>query len=211
MLIVVVGLQFEARIAAGEGMHVISRCDSPTLAAVIARAVVKDSAGLVSFGVAGGLSPSLSPGSCVVASEIFSGTSRLMTDRSWSQSLLHAIPNAIYGGIVGVPTPIAYPEAKRALYADCGAVAVDMESHVVASVAAANDLPFAAIRVITDPADRAVPQVALAAMRPNGTVSIAAMIRSIMKHPNELGALMQTTRDVVAARAALRRARQALG
>jgi adenosylhomocysteine nucleosidase len=45
-----------------------------------------------------------------------------------------------------------------------------MESHIVASAAAANGLPFVAIRVIADPAERPLPQVALAAMRPNGTM-----------------------------------------
>jgi len=50
-----------------------------------------------------------------------------------------------------------YRAAKRALYLKTGALAVDMESHIVAGVAAAHGLPVAAIRVITDPALRAVP------------------------------------------------------
>ena len=61
------------------------------------------------------------------------------------------------------------PQEKRALYLETGALAVDMESHIVARIGAARGLPVAAIRVITDPARRALPQAALAAVRPNGT------------------------------------------
>jgi hypothetical protein len=69
----------------------------------------------------------------------------------------------------------------------------------------------AAIRVITDPAVRALPGAAVAAMRPNGTTDIAAMIRSVIKHPQELPALLRTALDARAARATLMRGRQVLG
>jgi adenosylhomocysteine nucleosidase len=211
IVIVVVGLAFEARIAAGVGTHVICSGDGRSLAALVARAIVKDCRGLISFGVAGGLSPGLPAGTCVVGSAILSGTARLMTDQNWSQTLLHAIPGAVYGMIVGASAPIAHPDAKRALHMNTGAVAVDMESHIVAGVAAAHGLPVAALRAITDPAARELPPVALAAMRPNGTADIAAMIRSVTKHPRELPALMRTALDAAAARATLLRGRQLLG
>jgi adenosylhomocysteine nucleosidase len=204
-LIAVVGLQFEARIADGICTRVVCRGDVPSLAASLARAITKGCHGLIRLGVAGGLSPDLPPGACVIGSEILCGTTRLMTDRNWSQNLLQVIPDSIYGKIVGVPDPIAYPETKRALYQNTGAVAVDMESHVVASIAAANGLPFIAIRIITDPAKRVLPKVALAAMRPNGTINFAAMLRSLMKHPDDLGLLIQTAHDAFAALATLSR------
>jgi hopanoid-associated phosphorylase len=210
-VIVVVGLAFEARIAAGAGTHVICGGNSHNLAALLGCTIAKDCRGLISFGFAGGLSPDLPAGTCIVGSDILSGKNRLMTDRNWSQNLLQAIPNAIYGTIVGASAPVACSEAKRALHAESGAVAVDMESYCVASMALAHDLPFAAIRVITDPAERTLPQVALSAMRPNGTINIAAVIRSLVKRPSELSALLQITIDTLAAYTTLRRARWALG
>jgi len=211
MVITVVGLAFEARIAARTGAHVICSGDGRTLAASLDRAIRKGCRGLISFGVAGGLSPELRPGTCVVASAIISGTARYKTDESWSRNLLQAIPDAVYGTIMGVPAPVAHADAKRALFLNTGAVAVDMESHVVARVALAHDLPMIAIRVVTDPAERALPQVALTAMRPNGTIDIAAMIRSLMKRPRELPALLRTALDAGAARTTLLHGRQALG
>ncbi len=216
-MIVVVGLAFEARIAAGPGIRVICSGDGRNLAASLTRAISEartfpeGCGGLISFGVAGGLAPNLDPGACVVGSAILSGSSRMPTDRQWSQRLMQTIPDAVHGMLVGVPAPIGHPEAKRRLYLRTGAVAVDMESHIVASVAASHGLPCAAIRVITDPAMRALPTSAIAAMRPDGTTNIGAMIRSVMKKPRELPALMRTALDAYAARTTLMRGRRLLG
>ena len=46
-------------------------------------------------------------------------------------------------------------KAKAALRATTGADAVDMESHIAARYAEQHSLPFAALRVISDPAHRA--------------------------------------------------------
>ena len=156
-MIVVVGLEFEARIAAGPGMQVICSGDGRQLATALSCAITDDCRGLVSFGVAGGLAPELQPGDCVVGSAVLSGSTRLEMDRHWSQKLLATIPEAICGTLLGVSAPVADPKTKRTLYLKTGAMAVDMESHVVAQVAAGHGLPAAAIRVITDPAMRALP------------------------------------------------------
>src|SRR5262245_11281283 len=180
-MIVVVGLAFEARIAAGPGINVIYSGDGRNLASSLAAAVRGGCGGLVSFGVAGGLHPDLEPGDCIVASAVLSGTSRIPTDRRWSQNLVETVPHAVLGVLVGVPAPVATPDAKRMLHQKTGAIAVDMESHVVAAVAAKHAIPMAAIRVITDPAVRALPKAAIGAMRGDGTTDIPAMLRLLAK------------------------------
>ena len=216
-MIIVVGLAFEARIAAGPGVHVICSGDGRNLAAKLtkaiaeARTLVRGCPGIISFGVAGGLAPHLSPGTCVVGSAVWSGSKRMPTSREWSQKLLRTIPDAVSGMLVGVPAPIAHPDEKRALYLETGAIAVDMESHIVAAVALDHDVPVAAIRVITDPAKRALPVSAVAAMRPNGTTNIGTMLRTVITRPRELPALFQTALDARAARATLVRGRNLLG
>lgn len=216
-MIAVVGLAFEARIIAAPGVRVICSGDgrklSQSLNAAIAdmRAAKDGHFGLISFGVAGGLDPRLKPGSCIVGSTVLSETDAIETDRSWSKRLLRAIPDAIYGPIVGVPAPVTSREAKRVLFRETGAVVVDMESHIVAATAVEHDIPLAAIRVVTDPAARSLPACAVAAMRANGTTDIAAMVRSILRRPRELPALFQTMLDAYAARGALLRGRRLLG
>ena len=215
-MIIVVGLAFEARIAAGPGIHVVCGGDGSNLTATLtaaiadARMLFGDCPGIISFGVAGGLAPQLRPGTCVIGSAILSGSNQMPTNQKWSQQLLQTFPDAVSGMLLGVSAPICDPGDKRALHVNTGAIAVDMESHVVATVGAAHGLPVAAMRVITDPAERALPSSAVAAMRPNGTTNIGAMIRGVLMRPREIPALFQTAFDALAARAMLVRGRHLL-
>ena len=216
-MIIVVGLAFEARIAAGPGIQVICGGNGRNLTATLTAAIAEarmlfgDCPGIVSFGVAGGLAPQLRPGTCVIGSAILSGSNRMPTNQKWSQQLLQTFPDAVSGMLLGVSAPICDPGDKRALHLNTGAIAVDMESHVVAAVGAAHGLPVAAMRVITDPAERALPASAVAAMRPNGTTNIGAMIGSALMQPREIPAIFQTALDALAARSTLVRGRRLLG
>jgi adenosylhomocysteine nucleosidase len=204
-MIVVVGLAFEARIAARSGLRVICSGDGRNLAPTLQEAISNGCRGLISFGLAGGLVPGLPAGTCVVASTIVVGDSRLPTDSSWSQKLLEAMPGAVSGALAGAPSPVATPEAKRALHLKSGAVAVDMESHIVANAAASRGLPMVAIRVICDPVTRILPEVAVRAMRADGTTDVVALLGSVFRQPNNVPALLQVALDARAARATLLR------
>jgi hypothetical protein len=137
LLIIVVGLAFEARIAAGPGIHVVCGGDGRHLTATLTAAIAEartlfgDCPGIISFGVAGGLAPQLRPGTCVIGSAILAGSSRLLTNQIWSQKLLQSFPDAVSGMILGASAPVGDPRDKRALHVNTGAIAVDMESHVV--------------------------------------------------------------------------------
>ena len=216
-LIIVVGLAFEARIAAGPGIHVVCSGDGRNLTTALTAAISEarnlfgDCSGIISFGVAGGLAPQLRSGNCVIGSAILSGSNRMPTNKIWSQQLLQTFSDAVSGMILGVSAPVSNPHDKRKLHLNTGAIAVDMESHAVATVGAAQGLPVAAMRVITDPAERTLPTSAVAAMRPNGTTNIGAMIKAVLMRPREIPALFQAALDALAARATLVRGRRLLG
>src|SRR6185295_1033720 len=70
---------------------------------------------------------------------------------------------------------------------------------------------MAAIRVITDPAQRALPKSALTATRPDGTIDVGAVFRSLLRQPSDVAALFQSALDTRAAYASLRRGRKLLG
>jgi phosphorylase superfamily protein len=180
-VIALVGLAFEARIAAGPGVLVV--CRGRETSDLLRFAIGAGCRSIISFGVAGGLAPDLIPGDCVVASAIIDHPAVRPTDPLWS----------------------------RKLHAFTRAVAVDMESHLVARLADAHGLAFAAVRVIIDPAHRAVPPAALLAMAPGGSTDVSAMLWEILVRPSQVSPLMQLAADAVAARAALVRLRRALG
>jgi hopanoid-associated phosphorylase len=210
-MIVVVGLAFEARIAARCGLPIICSGDGRNLTASLKQGIARGATGLISFGVAGGLAPHLAPGTCIVASAVVADNLRLLTDYAWSQRLLDTMPGAVHGILAGAPRPVRTPAEKRALSRGTGALAVDTESHVVAQTAAAFGLPMAAIRVIADPAHRGLPDAAMVAIRPNGTTDVMAVLRSLVRRPSQMSALVRTALDARAARATLLRGRHLLG
>jgi adenosylhomocysteine nucleosidase len=174
-------------------------------------AVEAGGCGIISIGIAGGLAPGLAPGDWVVASGVVNNDERFATDRRWSTRLLEALPSAIYAEISGVDAPVVAHTDKRRLHEAAGTVAVDMESHIAARIAASHGVPFAACRVIIDPAERTLPPAALVGMRADGKADVVAVVRSLLRQPWQVLALMRVVADARAARSALFRGRRRLG
>jgi hopanoid-associated phosphorylase len=211
VVIAFVGLAFEARIAAAPGVKVVCRTAGSELETVADSAVRQGYRGMISFGVAGGLASHLRAGDWIVASSIHESQTVRATDAVWSRKLLSMISGAIHAPIVGVDEPVAEPAKKRELHAATGAAAVDMESHVVARVAAEHKLAFAAVRVVIDPAHRKVPPAALIGMRPDGRANVSAVLRDLVARPSQISPLARIAVDAFAARAAMVRVRRQLG
>jgi adenosylhomocysteine nucleosidase len=209
-IVAVTSLALEARIAGGPGVSVICS-QGERLAAALESAVELGACGIISFGVAGGLAPGLAVGDWIAATAVITGQRRFPTDPRWTRSLRDRLPQAVQADILGMDTPVADPAQKKLLYAQVGAVAVDMESHIAAEIAAAHRIPFAASRVIIDPADRPLPPAALVGLRSDGTPDVVAVLRSVLVQPGQLPALVRTALDARIADAALRRGRRMLG
>ena len=121
------------------------------------------------------------------------------------------MPGASHAPILGVDATVTDPNVKRRMHARTGAATVDIESHLVARLAAAHGLNFAAVRVVIDPAHRALPDAAVAGMRPGGATSALAVLRKLMTRPSDLSGLLRLAIDAHAARSTLRRVRRMLG
>src|SRR6185437_13555113 len=156
------GLAIEARIAGG--------LDAPALMAALEREVNRGACGIISFGIAGGLVPGMVPGTWLVGRGIVTSGAYLPCAAAWTALLRERLPGACFADIAAADAPVIDANAKRALHRAASAVAVDTGSHIAAAVAAAHGVPFAAFRVIADPAERALPAAASAALRPGGTI-----------------------------------------
>jgi adenosylhomocysteine nucleosidase len=214
-LLIVTGLYSEARIAAGAGMTVICSSSDPNqLRAQLDAFDHASVRGIISFGIAGGLDPSLEPGDLVVADEVMASDGRWATAAALSKSLVEGTNigrRKIVGGtIVGAEEIIQHPREKIQLHKDTGATAVDMESHIAAAYAASVGLPFAALRVINDPASRSLPALALNALKPNGDICPRKVLRGVARKPSVIPSLMRTAHDFNQAIATLRRCRSLL-
>jgi hopanoid-associated phosphorylase len=210
-VVVVTGMAFEARIAAGAGVEVLRGGPDATLERALAARLCLPCAGVISFGVAGGLDPSLAAGAVVVAERIVHGDDVFDTDLLWCAALRQALPGAIGGTVAGVDGAVAGVAQKQALRRFTGARAIDMESHVGARLARAAGLPYVACRVVLDPACRKVPAAALAALGRDGRTDLGAMLRALAAHPGQLAGLFQLARDAALARGTLRTTRRLLG
>jgi adenosylhomocysteine nucleosidase len=207
---VVTGLAFEARVAAGLG--VVTICGSASrIAEQLADVVARGCRGIVSFGIAGGLSPDVKPGVCIVARSVVTHNDRHHAHPEWSQRLLQLVPGALHADIAHSHVPISTAHHKRELARTTGAAIVDMESGLAAQFASANGLPFAALRVVADPHDRALPPAAQIPLRHDGTPNLMAVMFSVVAQPKQIGSLIRVGRDTGRARAALTYSRQFIG
>ncbi len=117
----------------------------------------------------------------------------MLGDKAWS------------GAIAGVDQAVRMPDEKLALFVQTAALACDMESHAIAEAAFDAGVPFAAIRIVSDPSNRYIPEAALAGVTAAGGVSIGPVIRTVAARPWELFELFSLALDARIAFAALRR------
>jgi hypothetical protein len=136
---------------------------------------------VMSAGIAGALDPTLRCGDVVI-----DGHPDLVA------KLHSAMPRARHGAVAGSDTIIATVAQKKAMAATTGAIAVDMETHIARRVAERKDLPFVALRVISDDAASSLPPAALVGMRPDGGMALGPVLWSLARKPGQLRALIRT-------------------
>ncbi len=194
MIGIVTGLTAEARLAARLGTTRAGG-GTPEGARQAAEDLIAHGAtALVSFGLAGGLNPTLRPGALIIPAAV----GAVATDPVLTRAL---------GGPIGTLHPgtqIATTAAEKArLNAITLADAIDLESGEVSAVSVAHGVKVAVLRAICDPADSTLPPAAIIALDARGTIALARVAASVLRHPGQLPALLRLAGHAAAARAAL--------
>ena len=123
-------------ITAGMGAHRASLA----VAAALAHGPITR---LLSVGLAGACDPALAPGSLLHAT--------LVIDSSSGERFTpETAPRIAQPGVLVTASRIAGPAEKQRLHATYNAAAVDMEAAAVARIARAHNIPFAALKAISD-------------------------------------------------------------
>ncbi|HML27686.1 MAG TPA: phosphorylase [Hyphomicrobium sp.] len=205
-VIAATGLKAEARIAerSERVKAVIGGGREDRLETLLREALRDETRGLISFGIAGGLRPGLKPGTIVIGTSVLHSSGRIYPSSApWSDRLFEALPNAESGPVAGSSTIIANSGEKNAIYLKSGAFAADMESHIVAQIAAEHGLPFAVLRVVADPSTLSLPPAAVNGLNPDGSPNIPAVLKSLATQPGQLW-------DIIRIAGATRRAMKSL-
>ena len=205
-IVALTGLAFEGGLAGCQ--TIIS--DGNKTSGLLQDAIACGARGIISFGVCGGLSPSLKAGQWVVASSVLDGEVERPTHEGWAHELAGALPGCARGLIAGVERPLSSPVDKAKFHFVTGAIAVDMESHIAARVAASHGLPFASCRVVIDAAHRTLPPAALLNLRPGASIDFSAVLHSLLKEPSQIAGVIRLAADAALAISALRRSRPLL-
>ena len=200
MLGIVVGLAAEARLARGLGCDVaVGGGGAPGAAVAASRLVDRGVSGLISFGLAGGLSPDLAAGTIIVPEGVVDEAGARWT----ADAALSARLGLAAGWMLAATGIIATQMAKRQAWQASGALAVDLESGAVAEIAVRRGLPFAVLRAVCDPAGRDLPPAAMTALDAQGRIRPAALLRSLASHPGQVPGLIALGRETSRARRAL--------
>ncbi|MGV3633555.1 MAG: phosphorylase [Pseudorhodoplanes sp.] len=218
-LLVITGLQREARIAASNGVVTLCSGGDPDvlrerLAAYARTGGHARVSGVLSFGLAGGLASHLRSGDVVVSTIVESGGLHHRAHDGWHQNATSALEArlSVHRGTTAGRDHIQTKSAEKiTLHKETGALAVDMESHIAADYAHEHGLPFAAIRAISDPCTRNLPPIAADALTPDGKVAVGKVIMGILRDTGQLPALIAAGMDSERAFASLRRCRRLLG
>lgn len=162
--------------------------DAGRAAALAGRMAERGCRGLVSFGIAGALDRSLATGTVLLPERVAFEDRRWACTDAWRQSLERTLADEMdvrAGILAGSPVAVRTTADKAALNRDTGAVAIDMESHAVAAVAAERGLPFLVVRVVADPRDQEIPSWMPELIDDTGHVRGLRTAVSLLTHPGD--------------------------
>lgn len=209
-VVVVTGFNREVETLRQPGLRVIAGGgDEAGLRAKLEQAA-DGALGIASYGMTGALADGLTIGDWVVGDRI-SGAIELDCDPAWRDALLARLPDGRAGGFFADGRMIDTVEEKLSLGKRFRALAVDMESHIAAAVAAERGLPFAIARCVSDGARHLLPHAITVSMRADGGVDGKAMLRSLASRPGQVADVARTLAGFAKAMRELQRGAARMG
>lgn len=162
---------------------------------------------LLSWGIAAGLDPQLRHGTLVLPKAVIAlGGRTLAVDAAWHERI-YASAAGLFdtstGNLAESAVLLTSLTEKQALFRRTGAATADMESAAVGETAREAGVPFMVVRAVLDPADRALPSSAVAAMDESGRFQLLRLLKILFRRPTEFAGLFPLGIGLLAARTTL--------
>jgi adenosylhomocysteine nucleosidase len=154
---------------------------------------------LVSWGTAAARAPGLDVGTLVIADRVLAGAEALTPDLGWNDRIVAALRGVVpvTRGAIACPMRVLRSAAdKRALGETTGAIAADMESAAIGSVAREAGAPWIVLRVVSDTVDMAVPASVVSAIDAKGQLSVGRLIGGLARRPGDVAAFPALARGM---------------
>jgi len=199
------GLAAEAKIARTAGFSVVTGAgDQDRTAALVATAAAQTDC-LVSFGIAGGLSPELKTGTVVVSGEVVSEGQHWAIEPSLRHQLSEFAQSigAVEGLVFGASSILATQTEKERVWFISRALAVDIESEIVARTATEFGIPFIVLRSIADTARRDLPPASLVPLTASGKPDLLKILSAVLRQPFQVPGMIGLARETRIALSAL--------
>ena len=197
----VTGLAAETKLARRAGFMARPSGGVAAQTTAIAESLLREGAeALISFGLAGALAPGLAPGALLVPRAVLDETgARYAIDREWRVRIAEALRRAGWSieerDLLGAREVAASLARKAELHRITGAVAIDLESDLVAQAAANAGRPFIVLRAVADRATQALPDAAVHGLAPNGKPALGRILLSVGRDPRQIPALIKLAGD----------------
>ena len=154
---------------------------------------------VISLGYAGGTHPDLKSGDLLVADRFLVGPKHdeppeeIPIKSCLTEQVGKVLPSDKYpvhrGGLLTVDRVVNLPEDKKSLGENYGTMAIDMETSVLAQLAAENNLPFLSVRAISDRVDQELIDVT-PFMEKDGKISKLKAGWYVVTHPASIKTFM---------------------
>jgi nucleoside phosphorylase len=131
---------------------------------------------VISTGFCGALDPAMETGDIVIGTEVVNGVRRFPALLPRCNKAHHA------GGVISIDH-VAQTAGEKARLRATGAIAVEMEAAGVAERAAARNLPFYCVKVVTDLAGEDMANDFNSALRPEGHFATMVILSSSLRKP----------------------------
>lgn len=152
----------------------------------------------ISWGMAAGLSSEVAGGDLLIPDSVVVFDKTYPTNSSFNNQLACQIPESVpfhQGQISYTQDVLVSIESKQELSVNSRCFAADMESGVLAEIAAEKNIPFAVVRAVSDPVHVKIPKAIMAGIGAHGEFSFNNFLKTAIITPGEWWLIIKLARN----------------